>query len=512
MTQVALEVPDAQTALDSLDRWAAAEAELALLLAAGISKAQAVARWGMQLLKASRSLDAITALRVAVALSPDEAASWTHLGIALDRAQSTQAAATCYERSVTLSRKQPHTWLLLGLARKKLSDFCGAETAYRVAIEQDETSAVVWQCLGLLKEEQRDYAGAIECFSTCAKYGAPSAAISANLGKLNYQLGKIPDAHEAFASAVTLDPSNSHYAQMLGKTQFLLDVIAGKSADQALEVFQHTVPTVDRADQSAETTLDRWLDVASGILSSFGQIEPAVRLARKRLELDPKSATAQYLLDALLCKPDVNRSPAAYIVENFDAFAAGFDAKLVGVLGYDVPEKLCSAVRAGTPEGHLYDALDAGCGTGLCGPLLRPLVRRLTGVDLSSKMLERAAERRVYDALVCEDLVAFLGHHERERRFDLIVAADVLNYFGDLASLFPLAAAAISSGGLFAFSVELFGGEGYWLQPSGRFAHAPAYVRSVAGPEFVEEGFVDTTIRLEASGRVLGNLFVFRRR
>ncbi len=512
MMQAALEVPDAQTALDSIDRWASAEAELAALLTAGLSKAQAVARWGMQLLKASRALDAITALRVAVALSPEEASSWTHLGIALNRAQSSEAAATCFERSVSLWRKQPHTWLLLGLARKKLGDWRGAETAYRVAIEQDPTSAVVWQCLGLLKEDQRDYAGAIACFTTCATYGAPSAALSANLGKLNYQLGQIAEAHEAFTAAVSLDPDNSHYAQMLGKTRFLLDVIAGQSADQALAAFRRSVLlAVEGANQDVEAALVQWLDVASGILSSFGQIEPAVRLARKRLELEPTGATAKYLLDALLGESGVKRSPADYIVENFDAFAAGFDATLVGVLGYDIPEKLCSAVRRRTPEGHFYDALDAGCGTGLCGSLLRPFSRSLTGVDLSSKMLEHAAERGVYDALVCEDLVAFLDQPRREKAFDLIVAGDVLNYFGDLAPLFPLAARALASGGLFAFSVELFAGKGYWLQPSGRFAHAPAYVRAAAGAEFVEEAFVETTIRREASGRMPGNLFVFRR-
>ena len=37
--------------------------------------------------------------------------------------------------------------------------------------------------------------------------------------------------------------------------------------------------------------------------------------------------------------------------------------------------------------------LDAGCGTGLCGPLIAPHARRLVGVDLSGQMLAHARER-----------------------------------------------------------------------------------------------------------------------
>ena len=39
------------------------------------------------------------------------------------------------------------------------------------------------------------------------------------------------------------------------------------------------------------------------------------------------------------------------------------------------------------------DILDAGCGTGLCGPLLAPYARRLVGVDLSDGMLKHAREK-----------------------------------------------------------------------------------------------------------------------
>ncbi|MEO8796784.1 MAG: hypothetical protein ABI551_02770 [Polyangiaceae bacterium] len=57
------------------------------------------------------------------------------------------------------------------------------------------------------------------------------------------------------------------------------------------------------------------------------------------------------------------RSPDEYVVASFDAFADGFDAQLVDVLGYDVPEKLCGLIRALADDGRKYVTLDGGCGT-----------------------------------------------------------------------------------------------------------------------------------------------------
>ena len=65
----------------------------------------------------------------------------------------------------------------------------------------------------------------------------------------------------------------------------------------------------------------------------------------------------------------------------FDRFAASFDNNLKN-LGYRAPELAATALRSHVGEQATLDILDAGCGTGLCGPLLRPLCRRLTGVDM----------------------------------------------------------------------------------------------------------------------------------
>ena len=376
----------------------------------------------------------------------------------------------------------------------------------------------------MLQEERREYAQAIDSLETATRLGASGAAIAANLGKLCYQLGRTHEACEAYDRAVRSEPENAHYQQMARKAAFVRDLLRGQSVDDALAAYKRSLASTKQepkpdtqpdseqhAEPSTEPNTEKerldLLQAAFGQLSGFGHLDAASRVGEKYLQLRPGSAEVAYLMKAIKGESSLARSPEDYVAEHFDSFADVFDAKLVGVLGYDVPEKLCSAVRRITPAGRKYIALDAGCGTGLCGPLLRPFVNRLTGVDLAPKMLEQAAKRGVYDELLREELISFLNRSPR--RFDLIVAADVAIYIGDLLPVFTAAANAIQPGGLLAFSTEFWSGDSYRLQPSGRFAHSPAYVRSLAAPHFHEQICESSTIRLEAGSRVPGHLFVF---
>jgi predicted TPR repeat methyltransferase len=132
------------------------------------------------------------------------------------------------------------------------------------------------------------------------------------------------------------------------------------------------------------------------------------------------------------------------------------------------------------------------------------------GVDLAEGMLACARRRGVYDALHCDELLAVLGGRERE--FDLVAAADVLIYLGDLGPFFAAAARGLRPEGLLAFSTEVLERGDYRLLPTGRFAHAPEYVRGLAASAFAEEACRETTIRLEGARRLRGQLFLFRRR
>jgi predicted TPR repeat methyltransferase len=137
-----------------------------------------------------------------------------------------------------------------------------------------------------------------------------------------------------------------------------------------------------------------------------------------------------------------------------------------------------------TPAREPIDVLDLGCGTGLCGPLLRPVARRLTGVDLSPGMLDKARERGLYTELECVELTEYLSRRHAE--FDLIVAADVFVYVGDLAPVFSAVRRTLRDGGRFAFSVEAAEVREFELSSTRRYRHSRAYVERLAA----ESGFV----------------------
>jgi predicted TPR repeat methyltransferase len=120
-----------------------------------------------------------------------------------------------------------------------------------------------------------------------------------------------------------------------------------------------------------------------------------------------------------------------------------------------------------------WHLLDAGCGTGLFGELVRPLLQRLDGVDLSPKMLERAQARKVYDALFEAELTDFLSANISV--YDGISCVDTLCYFGDLGRVVRATLSSLKPKGWFVFTLEklekINTDEGFHLNLHGRYSH-----------------------------------------
>jgi predicted TPR repeat methyltransferase len=189
-------------------------------------------------------------------------------------------------------------------------------------------------------------------------------------------------------------------------------------------------------------------------------------------------AVIAYLEAAETGAPEPARTADAYVSALFDAYAASFDEKLRGALSYRAPEHVLEAVREALGGRGGVTVLELGCGTGLAGLLLRPLARHLTGIDLSEGMLARARERGVYDALHAGEVTAWLTASAAS--YELVVAVDVLVYFGALDALFAAVARRVEPGGLFAFTAEKGVEPGYRLQPTGRYVHHVDYLRACA--------------------------------
>jgi len=246
------------------------------------------------------------------------------------------------------------------------------------------------------------------------------------------------------------------------------------------------------------------------LLHYLGNYTEAAEVYREWLAHDPGNPMATHLLAAATGQDAPARANDGYVTQLFDDFAESFDENLTA-LKYRAPELIAERLKREIPFDASREVLDAGCGTGWCGPLLRPLARRLVGVDLSAGMIAKARARAVYDELVAQELCQFMG--ERPNSFDVIASADTLVYFGSLEA--PLAAArkGLRPDGILVFTVEQLDSAGtYRLEPHGRYSHSEAYVRRAAA----EAGFGLLTLeehplRRERGHDVRGHLVLARR-
>jgi predicted TPR repeat methyltransferase len=214
---------------------------------------------------------------------------------------------------------------------------------------------------------------------------------------------------------------------------------------------------------------------------AHGKFDDAAALYRGWAAVEPTNPEVLHMLAATTGEAAPSKCSGDYVTTHFNHFASDFDRVLVEKLSYRGPEVIASALaRHRNGSGATLEVLDAGCGTGLCGPVLRDHCRTLSGVDLSDAMIEQARKRACYDKLVAAELCEFMAGAAES--FDAIVSADVLIYFGALEQLMAAVHTSLRSEGLFVFALEALldeGSEPYKLTASGRYAHRDSYLRQV---------------------------------
>jgi predicted TPR repeat methyltransferase len=346
----------------------------------------------------------------------------------------------------------------------KLSE---AEACYRKAISLRPDHAPAHNNLGVVLTAQKRAAEAVAVYRRAIELAPDSADFRYNLGNALRKAGEIEEAVAAYREAVALKPDHAGACQGLARA-----------------------------------------------LVQAGRREEAARVFEEWLRADPANPVVLYLRAACLGQDLPDRAPDAYIKQVFDEMADSYDAHLVENLDYRGPGLLMEALSTALPPpAAALDVLDAGCGTGLCGPPLRPYARHLTGVDLAPAMLARAAGRKAYDDLINAELTAFLGR--QPQAYDLICSADTLCYFGALEPVFEAAAKALKPGGVLAFSLEDAGDQssGWQLNPPGRYSHSRSYVEGALGKAgLTVHSFSSVVLRTEGKQPVAGYLVLARSR
>ena len=272
------------------------------------------------------------------------------------------------------------------------------------------------------------------------------------------------------------------------------DALARGNVDLAVAYLENALRQ-DPSDRESYYAVGRLLRMA-------GKGDNAAAWYRACLERFPSDSVARMGLAALGKAPAPARLPDDVVLYVFDRNATVYDASMEA-LEYRIPETLTPMLAAakGTADGSL-DILDLGCGSGWCGPLLRPFARRLVGLDLAPAMLALAKAKGCYDLLEEGEVLETLrlGHLGP---FDAVLAANVLIYFGDLTPLAEAVAGVLRPGGAFVFDVEKGEGDAAAFHNAGRFTHSRALIESTfAAPPFARTEVQEAVMRLEAGDPV----------
>jgi predicted TPR repeat methyltransferase len=212
----------------------------------------------------------------------------------------------------------------------------------------------------------------------------------------------------------------------------------------------------------------------------LGQRAGAAEAFARALAHDPAdSQGARLRLTRLGAADQPEQPPQAYVRDLFDQYAARFETHLVKDLAYRAPSVLREAITRAAPARRFAHVLDLGCGTGLMAKEMADLCDYIAGVDLAPAMAAKARTSGFYADVEAGDLLAFLNARPPASS-DLIVAADVFVYCGELDAIFAAARRIVNKQAVFAFTLQR-GAEGdYQLGDDLRYAHSPAYVTRLA--------------------------------
>lgn len=417
-----------------------------------------------QLQRVGRLSEAMAAYQKILRSAPSQPDALHYLGLAYYQSGQSDLAISYLQRAIALAPRYVDAMNNLANIYKETERPEQAQALYAhvLCIAPEHVNALV--NLAVMFRHAKQTADALKFAQRAALLQPEHAVAQHTLGNLYTDLQQYTTAEAAFRRALALDPGNHHAAKRLAYV-------------------------LHKSDRLAE----------------------AIPVLAELVSRCPSDAVARHLLAAYRNEDVPPRAADPYIKQTFDDYSADFDQALAQ-LQYQVPRLISAQLlnRAAQPGGPVA-ILDIGCGTGLCAQYLKPQADLLVGVDLSGKMLAKAKQRQLYDELHEAELCDFMQN--TASRFNFVICADTLVYFGVLESAFAAVARVLKPDGFFIFSVEQHrkgpGAGAYLLQVNGRYCHDKSYVTNA----LLAAGFTvclleDIVPRLEGGETVDGALFV----
>ena len=384
---------------------------------------------------------------------PAEAAIWYNLAWLNYNNKNFKQALEYAKQAEQLSPPSELIKYLLGICSLELNNENDAKNYFLSAeiLNPDYSDAKL--CIADIYSRNNEFYEAEKRYLRLIELNANNFSAHCNYAEMLHRQNRLSEALEEYRKAIIINPLSSEVSNNLGTV--LKDM---QEYDEALGLFFNSLSL---NPSSKATSVNIWETIV--ILSSIDE-EKARKIACNWYTSYPDNSFAKYAKSAM--EGDNFASTEIFTEQLFDNFADNYEMVMQN-LDYSAP----MAIRriTGPLEGRI---VDLGCGSGLVGMAVKNDKNHLIGVDISSNMLAKAADKNIYSELIKADILYFLSIRND---FDWIIAADVIGYLGDPEQLFNLC-----SNKNIIFTIEASDDTStYQIQSNGRFKHNPDYIEKL---------------------------------
>lgn len=445
--------------------------------------------YGVRLFKENKYAEARQQYEKAIQLKPDYLQAYFNLGLLFVAETQLERAIVQFNHALALNPQSVEAHWQLAFIYWQCNDLEKVQLHYQKLFELTPRSTELLNNMGALALKKNQLEVAIDYFKQALEIDPKHKEARNNLAVSLLEKNDFNEAIWHYSLYLNLEPN---------------DKIALYNRAQALMLTGQLSKAIE--------------DLKKILVLDTNHIEAYCNLAAIYLKLEDRNTAlinyqevlnrqkahpiASYMQSALTQQAIPTTPPIEYIKNLFDNYAFQFDIHLKEVLHYKTPELLKQQVIPYLKHKN-YNVLDLGCGTGLSGVPFSEIAKKLTGIDVSSKMLAQAKSKNCYDELIEKDILT--GLSELNEAYDLILAIDTLVYFGELDTLFSKISSHMQENGLFAFSIELSNKPGidYKLQTTGRYQHTNEYIKKLA-----KKNKLKCLKSLSVDGRYQNNKFV----
>lgn len=452
---------------------------------------------GNVLLRMNKLINATKAYYIAISLKPDYAAAYNNLGNSFYRQSKIGSAQKAYQKAIVLKPDFPSAHFNYGRLLTEQEDYDHAIKELKKALSFDEKHLFALGQLAHIYLQKKNYSKAVDYFKRRLAAQPYHTETHYNLGlallKMNNWVEASSHLNHTIALQRNYPEANYHLATAylkMGDHKKALNYYLHEVEIQAhLECYYNigvllmyqerhrdAIDYLKKALELDSSYLDAHMNIAAIYLKT-GRIQKAIEHYQCASKLKPNDAEILHILSALQQKETPAAAPTKYVQRLFNQYAAYYDLHLTKHLDYCVPEQIHQAIEidanANVPQ---WKILDLGCGTGLCGELFKNMAKELIGIDISPKMIDIAKQKNIYDQTIIADIHKAVSDFHK---VDLILAADVLTYIGDLEMIFKNIRESLKTKGLFTFTVERTSAQPYVLQRTIRYAHSKSYIESL---------------------------------